>query len=223
MIPSSLVYEHVTFDLDGTLVDSRADLVAAVNHVLGTLGLPLQAPETLYRYVGEGARVLVERALGDVDAAIVERAVATFLVHYRTHLLDATRPYPGIPEALAELAERGVALSVLTNKPIAFSRAILDGLGLHERFVDVIGGDSLSVRKPDPAGINLLCAHTGTPRERMLLVGDSRIDVDTARNAGIAFCGVEWGIVPEALRAARPEQLVTHPAEIVALVAGAIR
>lgn len=191
-----------------------------MNHVLATLGLPPQAPETLYRYVGEGARVLIERALGRAHAAHLDRGVATFMDFYRVHLLDATRPYPGIEPALALLAEHGVALSVLTNKPVALSRAIVEGLGLCRWFVDVIGGDSLPVRKPDPAGLELLRGRTGTARERVLLVGDSHIDVETARNAGVAFCGVAWGPVPEALQAARPERMVTHPAEVVALACG---
>ena len=210
----------MSFDLDGTLVDSRADLVAAVNHVLGTLGLPPQPPETLARYVGEGARVLVERALGSARAPDFERGVATFMDFYRSHLLDATRAYPGIEPALASLAEAGVAISVLTNKPVALSRAILDGLGLSRRFIDVIGGDSLPVRKPNPAGLELLRERTGTARDRVLFVGDSHIDVETARNAGVAFCGVAWGLVPETLHAARAERVVRHPAEIVALVRG---
>lgn len=179
----------------------------------------MQPPETLYRYVGDGARALVERALGEVESATREEAVAAFLAYYRLHLLDATRPYPGIVEALHALARQGVTLSVLTNKPIAFSDAILEGLGLRSRFAVVLGGDSLPVRKPDPAGVDALCARTGIPRSRMLLVGDSRIDAETARNAGIGFCGVAWGIVPDAL-VGGTERVVAHPAEIVALVRG---
>jgi phosphoglycolate phosphatase len=188
--------------------------------VLATLGRPPLPPETLYRYVGDGARVLVERALGAAEPVQVECGVATFMEFYGVHLLDATRPYPGIENALAALAERGATLSVLTNKPEGLSRAILDGLGLTPRFMAVIGGDSLPVRKPDPAGLELVRSRTGTTRDRVLLVGDSRVDMDTARNAGVAFCGVAWGIVPDALRAARPERIVDHPADIVALACG---
>ncbi len=217
---AGVVYEHVAFDLDGTLIDSRADLAAAVNHVLRGLGLPELAPTTLYRYVGEGARVLVERALGPERQDRLEAGVAAFMTYYEAHLLDATRPYPGVEAALAALAERAVALSVLTNKPEHMSRAILDGLGLTGRFVAIVGGDSLPVRKPDPGGLERLRALTGTPRERMLLVGDSEIDVRTARAGGVSFCGVAWGLVPDTLEAARPERMVTHPRDLVALVAG---
>src|SRR5437867_12640403 len=124
-----VVYDHVAFDLDGTLIDSRADLTAAVNHVLRGLGLAELPPATLYRYVGDGARVLVERALGPEHQDRLEAAVEAFMAYYAAHLLDATRPYPGVEEALAALAARGVACSVLTNKPHAMSRATLAGRG----------------------------------------------------------------------------------------------
>ncbi|HJQ83760.1 MAG TPA: HAD hydrolase-like protein [Candidatus Binatia bacterium] len=213
-----VVYEHVAFDLDGTLVDSGDDLAAAVNHVLVTLGRPPIAPATVRRYVGDGARVLVERTLGADGEALVPRALEIFLAYYGAHLLDATRPYPGIPAALAALAARGVALSVLTNKPVAMSRAILDGVGLGRCFVEVVGGDSLPVRKPDPAGLEHLRVRTGTARERMLLVGDSAIDVRTAAAANVAFCGVAWGLAPEALHAARPARVIESPERLVDVV-----
>lgn len=213
-----LAFDHVAFDLDGTLIDSRADLVAAVNHVRGTLGLPPEPPETLYAYVGEGARALVERALGPERRDLWQTGVETFMAWYGAHLLDATVPYPGMVDVLDALAAHGVATSVLTNKPIGFSRAILDGLGLAPRFVDVVGGDSLPTRKPDPAGVEHLRSRTGTPPARMLLVGDSTIDLATARAARVRFCGVTWGFVPAALRAARPEHLVSDAAELLALI-----
>jgi phosphoglycolate phosphatase len=212
--------DHVVFDLDGTLVDSRADLAAAVNHVLGRLGRPAILPQTLYGYVGDGARVLVERALGAQDAGLVDQGFELFMAHYRAHLLDATRPYPGISEMLAALGAGGVALSVLTNKPTAMSEAILGGLGLAGAFRAVLGGDSLPTRKPDPAGLERLRSLTGTPTARMLLVGDSAVDLHTARAGGVAFCGVSWGLVPAALRAAAPERVIDHPVELVGLVLG---
>ena len=215
-------YEHLVFDLDGTLVDSRADLAAAVNYVLRSLGLPELLPPTVYGYVGDGARALIERALGPAHGDQVPAGLAAFMDYYGAHLLDATRPYPGMVEALGVLGARGVTLSVLTNKPVAMSRAILEGLGLADRFLDVVGGDSLPVRKPDPAGLERLRALTVTARERMLLVGDSGIDLRTARAGGVAFCGVAWGLAPEALEAARPERIIAHPRELVALVEGGL-
>src|SRR5207253_6349209 len=126
-----------------------------------------------------------------------------------------------IPEALAALAGEGIALSVLTNKPVAMTRAILDGLHLARRFVAVLGGDSLPVRKPDPAGLVRLSALTATARERMLLVGDSEVDVRTARAANVAFCGVTWGFASDALRATGAEHVIDHPEQLVALVRAA--
>ena len=216
--PARVAYEHVVFDLDGTLIDSRADLAAAVNHVLRTLRLPEIAATTLAGYVGEGARVLIERALGPAHQDVAARALEFFMARYGSHLLDATRPYPGIPEALALLTRRGVVLSVLTNKPVAMSRTILDGLGLASHFTAVLGGDSLPVKKPDPAGIEHLRSVTRTSPERTLLVGDSTIDVRTARAANIAFCGVTWGFAPQTLLTAQPDRVVEHPADLIKIV-----
>ena len=145
-------FEHVVFDLDGTLVDSRLDLSAAVNHVLRTFGLPELPLETVCQYIGQGARVLVQRALGPAHEGRLDEGLEVFLTYYGTHLLDHTVAYDGIPETLAALADAGVVLSVLTNKPAAMSRAILDGLRLLSHFAAVVGGDSLPLRKPDPGG-----------------------------------------------------------------------
>ena len=213
-----LVYDHVTFDLDGTLVDSRADLVASVNHVLRSLGLPELPRATVCAYIGEGVRRLMQRALGRLHQDQLDPAFELFLTYYGAHLLDETRPYPGIVDTLAAMADRGLWLSVLTNKPAALSRTILDGLGLLPHFVAVIGGDSLPARKPDPAGVRYLLGLTRTRRERMLLVGDSTIDLHTARAAGIAFCGVAWGLAPQSLRAEAVQHFVEHPGSLLAIL-----
>ncbi len=142
------------------------------------------------------------------------------MAYYGAHLLDETRPYPGIVDALDALAARRVAVSVLTNKPIRLTSAILDGLDLTSHFVDVVGGDSLPVRKPDPAGLEQLRIRTNTPRDRLLLVGDSAIDVRTARAANITMCGVTWGLIPESLDAEPPDHLIDHPSELLPIVAG---
>jgi phosphoglycolate phosphatase len=214
-VPAS---EHVIFDLDGTLVDSRLDLTAAVNHVLRTFGLRELPLETVCQYVGEGARVLVQRALGPEHQARLDAGLDVFLSYYGAHLLDHTRPYDGIPEALQSLAEHGVILSVLTNKPAAMSRTILHGLGLVSRFAAIVGGDSLPARKPDPAGVDYLLTTTGTSRAHTLLVGDSLIDAATARAARVAFCGVAWGLRRADLVAARIEPIVDHPSQLVAII-----
>ena len=214
----ALRYDHVAFDLDGTLVDSRADLAAATNYVLRSFELPEIAPTAVYALVGEGAWRLVERALGPARAAVVDEGVERFLAYYAGHLLDATRLYPGVADALQRLADAGVMLSVLTNKPEGLSRTILDGLGIAGHFRALIGGDSLPTRKPDPAGLEQLRRLGRTALPRMLLVGDSRVDVETAANGGTDFCGVAWGLDPAALRAARPSRVIDSAADLIGLV-----
>jgi phosphoglycolate phosphatase len=174
--------------------------------------------ETVTGFIGEGARRLVERVLGDPTPAELQAAAERFMVHYGAHLLDATRPYPGIVETLERLAKENVVLTVLTNKPEALSRTILDGLGLAGRFADVIGGDSLPVRKPDPAGLYALCERTGTSPARTLLVGDSAIDLRTARAAGVSFCGVAWGLAVDDLWTEVPDRMIRQPGELLAVV-----
>jgi len=208
-------FEHVVFDLDGTLVDSRVDLSVAVNHVLRTVGLPELPLETVCQYIGEGARVLVQRALGAAHEGRLNEGLETFLAYYGAHLLDHTVAYDGIPETLAALADAGVVLSVLTNKPAAMSRSILNGLGLLSHFAAVVGGDSLPLRKPDPAGIDHLLATTRTSRQRTVLVGDSLIDLHTASAAQIAFCGVAWGLRGADLIAARVDRMIDRPSQLL--------
>jgi phosphoglycolate phosphatase len=188
MRPGALV-----FDLDGTLIDSRGDITTAINRMRSELGLPPLALEQVITMVGEGARLLVERALGpECPEERVDRALASYLRHYEDVCLETTRAYPGVEEMLAELAGR-YPLALLSNKGEALSRKILEGLGLAGRFREILGGDSLPTRKPDPAGLRLLAGRLGVPVERLLLVGDTWVDAETARNAGTPFALVEWG------------------------------
>lgn len=181
----------LVFDLDGTLIDSRRDITAAVNRMRAELGLPPLALERVVTMVGEGARLLVERALPERPEE-VDRALARYLEHYWGGCLETTRPYPGVPEMLASLSAL-YPLALLSNKGEALSRKILDGLDLSRFFCQLLGGDSLATRKPDPGGLRLLAERLEIPVERLLLVGDTWIDAETARNAGCAFALVEWG------------------------------
>jgi phosphoglycolate phosphatase len=186
--PAALV-----FDLDGTLIDSRRDLTTAINRMRGELGLPPLVLEQVVTMVGEGARLLVERALGpECPPDRVDAALARYLEHYREVCLDTTKPYEGVEEMLSELAAK-YPLALLSNKGEALSRQILEGLGLASRFREVLGGDSLPIRKPDPAGLRLLAERLGVPVDRLLLVGDTWVDAETAANAGCPFALVEWG------------------------------
>ena len=205
----------VVFDLDGTLVDSRLDLAAAVNATRERLGLPALRVDAIAAMVGEGARTLLRCALPEsIDGAPFEDALALFLDLYFDRCLDATRAYPGIPELLAALSPR-FPLAVLTNKPERHSRRILEGLELTPRFAVVVGGDTLPVRKPDPAGLRHLARAWSTTADRLLLVGDSGIDAATAQAAGAALALVAWGfggadtlIDVEAWRVASPGDLL---------------
>lgn len=198
------------FDLDGTLVDSLDDLHASVNHALRSLGLPLRTREEVRGYVGEGARLLLARSIAP-HAHRLDEALALWRPHYEAHGLDRTRPYPGIPEVLAGA---GRLLAVHTNKPGGMARKILDGLGLLSRFVAVLGGDE-APRKPDPAGVLSLMARVGAAPADTVFVGDSRVDVATARAAGVPLVAVTWGLATrEELAAAGAKEFAASPADL---------
>jgi phosphoglycolate phosphatase len=179
------------FDLDGTLVDSVDDLHASVNHALAALRLPLRTRDEIRAFVGEGARVLLTRAVAP-RGDLLEPALAAWRAHYEAHCLDRTRPYPGI-EALLAGVGAGRTLAVHTNKPGAMARKILAGLGLLPRLAEVVGGDD-APRKPDPAGLLGIMARAGAAPDETVFVGDSRHDVETARAAGVRMVAVTWGL-----------------------------
>lgn len=211
----------VIFDLDGTLIDSSVDLANAVNATRGHLGLPPMEHAMVYSYVGNGAPVLIRKALGpEYPDDVVASALDYFMQHYRAHMLDNTVPYPGVREALDRFREEGIPMAVLTNKPVRVSQAIVDGLGLHEHFRRVYGGNSFEQKKPHPVGIETLMAENGASHERTLMVGDSAVDVQTARNAKVQACGVTWGFQPETFAAHPPDFLVDTAEELAARVLG---
>ena len=199
----------VVFDLDGTLVDSVADIASAVNRMLASQApaVPPLPLETVRAFVGNGARELVSRVLSQTGVVVpVDQALDAFLDAYRAGLLDATRPYPGVVEGLDLMRDR--ILAVLTNKPGDMSRTILAGLGLEDRFSQIMGGGDFPGRKPDPAGLQMLLRENAVPPEAALMVGDSGVDVRTARNAGTRVAGVTYGLDPEGLATAGPDLLV---------------
>jgi phosphoglycolate phosphatase len=208
----------VIFDLDGTLIDSRLDLIHSVNATLRHLGRPELPGDVIAAYVGDGAPMLVRRALGDPDDAQVRRALEFFLAYYREHKLHHTHLYAGIPEALAAIrqARNGHPrkLAVLSNKPVNPSRAIVEALGLGPLFMQVYGGNSFSTKKPDPLGAQTLLREAGCSPHEALIVGDSSNDVLTGRNAGTWTCGVTYGFAPQTLDLTRPDVFVDSPREI---------
>jgi phosphoglycolate phosphatase len=183
----------VVFDLDGTLVDSSRDLAASTNALLGDLGGQALTDAVVTSLVGEGAAVLVRRALERSGLSPdTPGALDCFLEHYDRRLLDTTRPYAGMMDTLVRLQEE-YRLAVLTNKPAEPTARILAGLGMDGLFSDVIGGDSTYGRKPDPAGLLALIERAGTTPRETLLVGDSPVDFATAERAGARICLARYG------------------------------
>lgn len=208
----------LVFDLDGTLIDSKLDLALAVNAARADAGLEPLPHETVYSYVGNGAPVLIRRALGPgASDEQVEASLEFFLNYYREHMLDNTRLYPGVGESLEEWGGKK-QLAVLTNKPVKFSRMILDGLGVGKLFARVYGGNSFETKKPDPLGLNHLIKELKIPPPRVLMVGDSAVDVQTARNAGVRSCGVTYGLQPETFEQHPPDLLIDRMEELVELL-----
>ena len=234
----------LVFDLDGTLIDSRLDLIHSVNAMLRHLERPELDGDVIASYVGDGAPTLVRRALGDTDDEVLFRgAMEYFLIYYRQHKLDHTKVYEGIPEVLARLANssngvesnavspdrvlldgvppdgappNGVQrqMAVLSNKPVNPSRDIVRALGLGDFFVSVYGGNSFTTKKPDPLGVRTIMQETGVAAEEALIIGDSAVDVLTGRNAGLWTCGVTYGFAPHSLEESPPDVLVESPREL---------
>lgn len=212
-------FDLVIFDLDGTLIDSKLDLAHAVNATRAHMHLGPLEHEIIYSYVGNGAPVLIRRALGSAaPEADVQRALEYFLTYYRDHKLDNTTLYPGVTQALQQIAAAGVRQAVLTNKPVNISRAIVDGLGVGEHFFRVYGGNSFEQKKPDPIGIDMLLEEAQVPRERAMMVGDSAVDIQTARNARVAAVGCTWGFQPESIVTHPPDRIIENMAELPQIV-----
>jgi phosphoglycolate phosphatase len=209
------------FDLDGTLIDSRLDLAHSVNATRAHMKMPPLAFERVYSYVGNGAPILIRRALGEqATEAEVEEALEFFLEYYRDHALDYTKLYPGVKESLERLEAAGKRMAVLTNKPVRMSNAIVEGLGIASNFFRVYGGNSFDFKKPNPIGVETLMRETGIERDRTVMVGDSGVDVGTAINAGVRSCGVTYGFQPETLKDPRPDLLVDRMEQFVEWVLG---
>ncbi|HXS97503.1 MAG TPA: HAD-IIIA family hydrolase [Candidatus Limnocylindrales bacterium] len=204
------------FDLDGTLIDSRLDLANAVNATRAHMGMEALSNERVYSYVGSGAPVLIRRALGEqATEAELQEALEFFLEYYRDHDLDNTILYPGIKDSLDRLRDGGKQLAVLTNKPVRMSKHIVDSLGVGEHFFQVYGGNSFEFKKPNPVGIETLMKEAGVGREGTVMVGDSNVDVITARNAGVPCCGVTYGFQPESLEDPAPDLKVDRMEDFV--------
>ena len=210
----------VVFDLDGTLIDSRADLANSTNEMLVSYGATRLPDEQVTSFVGEGARTLVARALAAaaLPAALLDEAVARYLEFYSGRLLEHTRPYDGVDDVLAAAIAAGASLGVITNKPQAPTDRLLHAFGMAHQFQWVIGGDTAFARKPDPASLIWMMNAAGFEPAQTLFVGDSPVDADTARAAGAHFCLAEYGfgqqhgataLRPDEFRAATARDITT--------------
>ncbi len=181
------------FDLDGTLLDSLHDIGEAMNHALATQGLPVHPLADYRRFVGEGVRVLVARAVPQGREDSHEAVLASYKAFYAEHLLDHTRPYPGVREVLARLRGEGVKLAVLSNKPDAATRQLVAALLPEVRFGAIYGERAGVPRKPDPTAALGIAAELGVEPGDCAFIGDTAVDMETARAAGMYGVGVTWG------------------------------
>ena len=205
----------IIFDLDGTLIDSSRDLAAATNATRAHFGLGPIEQDVINSYVGNGAAVLMRRAMGaEAPEQVQTEALEYFLRFYRAHSLEHTKLYAGVREALDEMALAGHTLGVLTNKPEKISRDILAGLDVARHFFRIYGGNTFPQKKPDPVGILTMSREAGVGLDQTLMVGDSSVDVQTARNAGVRSCGVTWGFQPDSFEHCPPDLLIDAPAQL---------
>jgi phosphoglycolate phosphatase len=204
------------FDLDGTLIDSKRDLVNSVNFMLREMQRDVLPLATVASYIGHGAPRLVADVLGpDTGETDRKRGLEIFLAHYSEHSLDATLAYPGVAEGLEAL--RGRPMAVLTNKPLKMSVEILEALGLRKYFRAICGGDSFEKKKPDPAGALAILKHLGAQPQEAAMVGDSGVDIQTARNAGMFAIAVNYGFGQHDRQAQPADLYIDSLREIAAL------
>jgi phosphoglycolate phosphatase len=227
----------LVFDLDGTLIDSAQDLCNSVNATLEHFGRRRLADETIAGFIGNGAMMLVRRAFGadagrtdngEADEALLAEAYPYFIDYYRAHKLDFTYAYEGVLEALAALKELHDgpsgptrAMAVLTNKPVRPAREICAALGLAPYFLNIYGGNSFATKKPDPEGLQTLMQEAGATAEETAMIGDSQVDVETARNAGAWVVGCTFGLAPESLQRNPPDVVVDSPGDWTAALSPA--
>ena len=212
------MFDLFLFDLDGTLVDTRQDIAAAVNHVLQLHSRPTEDVHTIVSWVGDGLDDMMKRAFQTDEEVFVAELVDEFRSYYGEHCTDESRLYQDCHETLAELDAQGHHLSVLTNKPEDLSREILRRLGILGFFDHVVGPDEPDLRKPNPSNLLSLVRDVGAALQDTLMVGDSRNDILVAQNAGVPSCACTFGYAGrDALVALRPTYFIDSWPELLAL------
>ena len=206
------------FDLDGTLIDSKRDIANCVHWTLRDLNLPQVSDEVIYSFVGNGVRPLILKSVGEESAAELQQALKIFRDYYTAHLLDNTILFEGALEILQHFGDKKKA--ICTNKPQYFTEPILTGLKLDTHFDAVMGSDNGFPKKPDPAVIHHLLKQFGCLPNQAVLIGDSKVDIETGKNAGILTCGVTYGFrPPEEIREAQPDFVISRLSDLSSLFA----
>lgn len=204
----------IVFDLDGTLIDTAPDLLESLNHTLAAGDLPAVDEIGFRRFVGQGGRVMIERAYAAQRRALAadehDRLFGIFLDHYSLNIPGRSQPYPGVVEAIGRFEEAGFALAVCTNKYEASSLQLIEALGLTRHFTAIAGQDTFPFRKPDPRHLTRTIELAGGDPGRALMVGDSQTDIDTAKAAGIPVVAVDFGYTDRHVREFEPSAIISH-------------
>ena len=216
----------ILFDLDGTLINSSPDLALAVNHMLETLDRDIFSEDIIDGWVGNGALMLVQRALSgqrtvdeSLDNVLVQNALDIFLAYYAKNLCNETVPYPHVKSTLNTLQAKGYRLTIVTNKPFAFVEPILEGLGMNGLFELILGGDSLPLKKPDPAPLLHVSEKLGISVEKCVMIGDSKNDILAANACGMQSVGVTYGYnYGEDIRVHNPTVIIKDFSELLELL-----
>ncbi len=203
----------IVFDLDGTLVDTAPDLIAALSFCLAESGLPEIDPKLFRAYLGMGGRAMIDRAFRQANRALDpkehERLIATFLKHYTDNIPGQSQPFPGVLDAMQRFSDAGWKLAICTNKFQALSHALIDGLGLNARFAANCGADTFQWRKPDPRHLLSTIEQAGGDRHHAIMVGDSKTDIDTAKAAGIPVVAVDFGYTDQPVASYEPSLVIS--------------
>ena len=213
----------IVFDLDGTLVDTAPDLLDSLNHTLGAGGADKTNGAGFRQFVGHGGKVMIERAYKAQQRALApeehDRLFSLFLEHYGANIPGRSLPYPGVIEALDRFKDAGYILAVCTNKTEDFSKRLIESLGLHVHFAAICGQDTFAFRKPDPRHLTETIAKAGGDRNRAVMVGDSRTDIDTAKAAAIPVVAVDFGYTDRHVREFEPSRIISHFDELTVQMA----